>query len=126
MKLRRLRLLLLVPLAIGLEACPLGDAVQSVSSSTPMGDAIKMDEQGMWAVETIYNVPAQAYVSADTRGVLPANVKAIVRPWLIELRRLLLDVRAAYAIGDAATFNARIAAMQQLKARIMARLPAAN
>lgn len=102
-----------------------GQAVALATQSQPLGDAITFDERGMIAVEALYNVPAQAYVTADTRN-LPgwASIKPTVRPLLLDLRRIRDDVRAAYGAGDARGFRERVAALRTLRDRIMSRFPA--
>ncbi len=113
---------------LAVPACgTLGTALGVATSSQPAGDIVTFDERGMIAVEILYNVPAQAYVTADTRE-LPgwAGIKPTVRPLLIEARRWLLLVREAYRLGDERTFRDRVARLQSLRDQIMARIPAAN
>jgi hypothetical protein len=102
------------------------EAVSLATSPTPLGDRTVMDERAMYAAEALYNVPAQAYVTADTRGLLTPAVRAAVRPILIQARQALLAVREAYRVGDATTFGQRVAALRSLKDRAMSLLPATN
>lgn len=102
------------------------DAVAVATSSTPLGDRTVMDERAMYAAEALYNVPAQAYVTADTRGLLTPAMRRAVRPVLVEARQVLLTVREAYRVGDATTFGQRVAALRALKERALALLPATN
>jgi hypothetical protein len=56
------------------------------------------DEKALFVAETAYNVPADAYVRLS--NTLPANVKATVRPKLIQLYNYLKLARTAYNAGD--------------------------
>lgn len=104
-----------------------GTAVQAATSTEALGDQVTFDERGMYFAEALYNVPAQAYVSADTRNIAGwASIKPVVRPLLIEARALLLTVREAYRLGDERSFRARVARLESLRDRIMTHLPAAD
>jgi hypothetical protein len=56
------------------------------------------DEKALFAAETAYNVPADAYVRLMT--TLPAETRAKVRPLLIEAYKYLKLARTAYNAGD--------------------------
>lgn len=116
-----------VPVAACTQLATAARVVSTATTSQPLGDRITMDERGMYAVEALYNVPAQAYVTADTRQVAGwARIKPTVRPLLIEARQVLLAVREAYRLGDETSFQARAARLRSLRERIMALIPATN
>lgn len=114
-------------LALAMPGCALiadnipGTAGQVIAA--PVGDMTLRDEQGYWAVATAYNVPAQAYVSADKRGLIPPNLKAVLKPKLITMYDLLKAARTAYKFGDAAGFAAKRAALEKLRDEIMPLIP---
>lgn len=58
------------------------------------------DEKALFVAETAYNIPAHAYVTLDGTGKLPANIKVIVKPKLIQLYSYLKLARSAYNAGD--------------------------
>lgn len=89
----------------------------------PLGDRTLRDEQGLWAAEAAYNVPAAAYVSAHSRGLVNDDLKAILKPRLITLYDLLKAARTAYRFGDAAGFTAKKEALEALRNEIMPLIP---
>jgi hypothetical protein len=99
------------------------DAVSIATSSTPIGDRVVMDEKTAYAAEVLYNIPAQAYVSADTRGLITPELRATIRPKLIYMASLLDAVRAAYKVGDATSFSARWRELQALKDQVTPLIP---
>ena len=110
--------------ACGVTGTATRDAVAMATSSAPIGDAIVMDEKTAYAAEVLYNIPAQAYVSADTRGLITPAMRAVLRPKLIYLASLLDAVRAAYKIGDATSFKARYRELKALKEQVTPLIPA--
>lgn len=116
--------------AAGLSACTaLSNATAVVAAATgsaPIGDKITMDERGLYAVEALYNVPANAYRNAVQAGAMTPALRASVRPKLLELRRIRNLARTAYNIGDRTSWDQRIAEIQKLKAQITALLPSSN
>lgn len=72
----------------------------------PQQDEVR-DEQAMIAVESLYNVAATAYVSADSQGVIPAPVRDRAQDALALSYESLKLARAAHRIGDATTFRAQ-------------------
>jgi hypothetical protein len=106
---------------------PAASFLHQATSSAPLGDSVTFDEKGMYAVEALYNVPAQAYVTADSRN-LPGwqSVKPTVRPLMIEARQVLLAVREAYKTGDERSFGTRVARLRSLRDKVMALIPATH
>lgn len=102
------------------------EIASAATSSAPLGDRITMDERGMYAVEALYNVPAQAYVTADQHHLVTPAIRAQVRPLLQRAHTYLLACRTAYHVGDATSWGQRVSDLQQLKAQIMGLLPASG
>ena len=125
----KLKGLMTLVLATAIAACAVTgtttrDAVAIATSSAPIGDRVVMDEKTAYAAEVLYNIPAQAYVSADTRGLISADLRATLRPKLIYLASLLDAVRAAYRVGDATSFAARYRELKALKEQVTPLIPA--
>lgn len=118
----------LLPLvaALSLSSCAAIPLATMVTSSTPVLAATNMDEKAMYAAEALYNVPAQAYVSANSNGLLSAPVKAKVKPLMVKAYDVLLTVRSAYKLGDAAGFSQRYGALKTLSSQVKALLPSAS
>lgn len=106
-------LILIAAAALGLTACqptaPVtsnGDTVTNQASAQPAANdcgltkGTLLDEKALFAAETAYNVPAHAYVTFDGTGKLPANVKAVAKPLLVQAYDALKLARTAYAAGD--------------------------
>lgn len=114
-------------LALTLPGCSsLGTAshiVAAATSSQPLGDFTVLDDKAMYAAEALYNVPASAYRSADTRGLIPAHLKAVIKPKLQTMGRVLKTARSAYRIGDLTSFNARYRALLALKDEVTPLIP---
>ena len=122
--------LILLFAALSLTACGANspirtatDAIAIATSSTPIGDRIKMDEKAAYAAEALYNVPAFAYVSADQRGLVSPELRSVLRPKLITMATWLKLVRQAYAVGDATSFSQRYRELEALKAAITPLIP---
>lgn len=119
--------LLSVPVAACDTLGTAGTLVNQATSTAPLGDQVTFDERGMYFAEALYNVPAQAYVSADTRNIAGwTSIKPVVRPLLIQARQLLLTVREAYRLGDERSFRDRVSRLGVLRDRIMSHIPATN
>lgn len=102
------------------------EIASAATSSAPLGDRITMDERGMYAVDLLYVVPADAYRNANEHHLITPDLRARVRPILQQMRQVQLACRTAYRLGDATSWNARVADLQQLKAQVTALLPASN
>ena len=89
----------------------------------PLGANTAIDEKALWNAEAAYNVPAAAYVSADRRGLLSADVKASIKPLLVKAYDLLKAARAAYRVGDAATFADKWNALKEVSAQVSPLIP---
>lgn len=116
-------LLATVLIACGTPLNTASDAIAIATSSEPIGDRIVMDEKAAYAAEVLYNIPAQAYVSADTRGLITPALRATIRPKLIYMASLLDAVRSAYRVGDATSFAARYRELESLKRQVTPLIP---
>lgn len=123
------RLLVMATLALALSpaagcaqtAAAVGHAVPAVA--TKFTKTSVLDEKALIAAETAYNVPAQAYVVANRRGLLSPQLKAAVKPKL-QMAKSALDIaRQAYAVGDADTLTDQVRAVQRLAGDAKALLP---
>lgn len=85
--------------------------------------ATTVDEKALYAAEALYNLPAQAYVSADARGKLSPELKAKLKPMLADAYKVLLTARAAYATGNADTFASQVNGLKNLSAAIVSLIP---
>jgi hypothetical protein len=82
-----------------------------------------LDEKVLHEAETAYNIPAAAYQSANTRGLITPSIKAVVKPKLQFMAKSLLLVRQAYKVGDGATFLDRVGALKTLSSEVSALIP---
>lgn len=116
-------LLMLAPLP----ACSTIETVRDVAalatSPVPLGDFTVLDDKAMFAAEAVYNVPAQAYVSANSRGLVKPPLKATLKPMLVAMGDTLRLCRTAYKIGDLTSFNQRYAGLMVLKSQVMHLIP---
>jgi hypothetical protein len=104
---------LLLVAAMALSACtpnaPSSASTNAPPAATSSGGVLShtvADEKAMYAAEAAYNVAASAYISADTRGLLSASVKAAVKPKLQAAYAALKTLRDAYALGNTSNFSA--------------------
>lgn len=96
--------------ALALVACSLPSGSESATSppapavAPPTGSTAisAVAQKALYAAETAYNVPAQAYVALDARGALPADLKARAKPVLLAAYSALLAARKAAKLGDSA------------------------
>lgn len=72
----------------------------ATAASCGLAAGTLVDERALFAAETAYNVPANAYVQLDAAGRLSGDVKARARGALVEAYRLLQLARSAYRLGD--------------------------
>ncbi len=73
-------------------------AVNSAATDCGLASDTVLDEKALFAAETAYNIPANAYVSLGDR--LTADRKAQAKAALISAYDYLKLARAAYAAGD--------------------------
>lgn len=125
---------------IGLAACqptptpapsngtPVSEPSANVTGPASCGLAADtlVDERVLYAAEAAYNVPAHAYVTLDGAGQLSAELKASVRPKLVEAYRLLRVARSAYKLGDVCQLNEAASAATRFANEARALLPGSN
>lgn len=127
---KKLLMLPLLAASLLLSACAgIGTAAtvfQAATSSAPLGDRIVMDERGLYAMEALYNVPANLYRTAVQRRLMTPAIRARTRPILLQMRGIRNAARTAYRLGDATSWHARVAELQQLKRDVTALLPSTS
>lgn len=118
------RTLFLAAASLSLALCGC-TALTAATSGQPVATgqvAVDMSK-GWYYAESLYNVPAAAYKSTNSRGLISPSLRAIIKPKLILLFQLLTGVKHAKAAGDAASFGAKIKAMETLSADVKALIP---
>lgn len=88
-----------------------------------VGDFTTADEKGWYYAEALYNVPAQAYLSANSRGLLKGPLKAQLKGYLITLNEYRGAVYQAYKAGNSVTFREKLIAMKSLSDQIRNLIP---
>lgn len=112
------RILIAIGLACAMPmmaSCDVLSGVQSASVVT---------SKAMYGVEALYNVPAHAYVTADSRDQISPSLKATLKPKLQFLGTLLDKAREAKRIGNAVLFNSIRDQMKPLSAELSSLIPA--
>jgi hypothetical protein len=118
---RRLALALaLVATALTASACKtIHTATDAVAlANENVGDFTIADEKGWYYAEALYNVPATAYLSANSRGLLHDPLKSQLKSMLQELNRYRQAVYQAYKTGNAATFHEKLVQMKALSDQV--------
>lgn len=113
---------------LAVAAMPLGGcqtlrtADQAVAlANQNVGDFTILDEKSWYYAEALYNVPAQAYLSANSRFANEPRwvaIKAVVKPKLQQLNALRQAVYQAYKTGNAVEFRDKIAQMKLLSDQV--------
>lgn len=93
------------------------------TATTPVCNRTVLDDKARYGVAAIYNVPAQAYVSAHKRGLVTPAIRDVVKPKLQQLYSYLKGARAAHAACDEATFLNYRGAMERIKADVLPLIP---
>lgn len=96
----------------------------SASAAPVAVAACEMTDTAMYAAEAAYNAPAAAYVSADAKGLLSSDVKAEVKPKLVDAYGWLKKARLFYSARDAVGFCGSTASLKSLAGAALALLPA--
>ena len=120
-----MRIFKTVALAAALLALPACSTLKTASSlaTTPLCERTLNDEKARWAAEALYNVPASAYRSANDRQLVPADLKAQIKPKLQQLGRYLVVVRNAHQACNTATLFQYKSAMEKLSAEVLELIP---
>lgn len=91
--------------AVFLIAC---QPIEDVATGNGLAAHTVLDEKALYAAEAAFNVPAQAYIAADEADLLSPEHKAAAKALLLKSYEALQLARKAYAVGDAATFAAKV------------------
>lgn len=124
----------LILFAAALAMVPLGGCANVLKSAgvpefvaetvnTPVCNRLVLDDKARYGVAAIYNVPAQAYVSAHKRGLISDAVRDVVKPKLQLLYKYSKAARAAHQACDEATFLNYRTAMERIKTEVMPLIP---
>lgn len=112
---------LAIALCLLLSACTANQVLESipvVGNVCEAADRTLIDEKVVFAAETLYNIPAQAYVTADKNGRLTPALKAQTKPILIKMDDLRRAISAARG-----TVNCDFKQMQELQVQVIKLLP---
>ena len=110
-------------IAMALAASSISMASCAVLEPANSASITVLDDKLLYAAEAVYNVPAFAYVEADSRNQLPDALKAQIKPKMQKLGELLDKARSAHSLGNAIAFNANFDQLKALAAQISASLP---
>lgn len=113
------KLVITVLFATSLSACSPNKFIESlpvVGAVCTVAEGTLIDEKVVYAATALYVMPANAYVKALPH--LTPELKAVLKPKLIQLYSLLKSVRAAQG-----TVNCDYNAMKELHADILELLP---
>lgn len=117
-------------LALALVAMPLGacQTIHSVDQAVALanqnvGDFTVLDEKSWYYAEALYNVPAQAYLSANSRGLLHDPLKGEIKTKLQQLNQLRQAVYQAYQTGNATSFRDKIVQLKALSDQVRGLIP---
>lgn len=122
------RLIFAIGLATALLAAPACKTIQTATdavslANTNVGEFTIADEKGWYYAEALYNVPASAYLSANSRGLLHDPLKSQLKGMLQELNRYRQAVYQAYKTGNSTTFHEKIVQMKALSDQIRNLVP---
>ncbi len=109
---------------LSLGACTANQILESapiIGNVCEAADGTLVDEKVLYAANALYNVPAHAYVTANRNGKLSPGLKAVLKPKLLAMYRLLQAVKAAKG-----TVNCDFNSMKALHAEVTALLPKGN
>lgn len=116
------RILTLACMALALAACGTIRTAHDLAT-TPVCEGRVIDEKLWYAAEAAYNVPAQAYVEANSRALVSPALKAKVKPILQNMYEVLKTARLAYRACDAASLQAKVTALEKLRDQVMPLIP---
>lgn len=111
-------LLFAAPL-VACDSVPSPAQVETVAN-TPVGDYTILDEKSWYYAESLYNVPAYAYFSANEHGLFVGHdaLKASVKAKLQYLNKVRNAVYQAYKAGNAADFATKIQELKTLSEQV--------
>jgi uncharacterized protein YceK len=88
-----------------------------------VGDFTIADEKGWYYAEALYDVPATAYLSANSRGLLQDPLKSQLKAMLHQLNDYRQGVYQAYKTANSVTFREKLQAMKALSDQIRSLVP---
>lgn len=111
--------------AMPLAACQTFHTVdQAVAlANQNVGNYTVLDEKSWYYAEALYNVPASAYLSANSRGLLHDPLKAQIKTGLQKLNVLRQAVYQAYKTGNATEFRDKIIQLKALSDQVRNIIP---
>lgn len=112
-------------LAAPLAACSTFHTVdQAVTlANQNVGDFTVFDEKSWYYAEALYNVPARAYLSANSRGLLHDPLKTSLKATLHTMNDVRQAVYQAYKTGNAVAFRNKIIELKQLSDQVRSLIP---
>jgi hypothetical protein len=115
----------LVALSLLGTGCSGCTALSALTNYKGVLSATTVDEKALYAAEAAFYGANTAAEAAVDNGLLKAGSPDAVKvaDWLQQAHQALLVARAAYAAGDAGSFTAKIAAVQNLVAQAWALIP---
>lgn len=122
------KLLIAIALTTAALTAPGCSTVKTVDQAVALanqnvGDFTVLDEKSWYYAEALYNVPAQAYLSANSRGLIHDPLKGQLKASLQKLNQLRQAVYQAYQTGNATEFRDKIAQMKLLSDQVRALIP---
>lgn len=116
--------------ALAVASMPLGgcQTLRTVDQAVALanqnvGDFTVLDEKSWYYAEALYNVPARAYLSANSRGLLHDPLKSQLKGLLQQLNGLRQAVYQAYKTGNATEFREKIIQLKQLSDQVRGLIP---
>lgn len=112
--------------SLSIAACATTSGPPIITPTAPSGATAVSEaaQKAIYAAEVAYNVPADAYVRLNRQGALPADVKARVKPLLLQAYQGLKLARQAAAAGDTVGVIFQAGEAQRLATAARALLPA--
>lgn len=121
---------LILVLALASAVLPLGacQTIRNVDQAVALanqnvGDFTIADEKGWYYAEALYDVPATAYLSVNSRGLIHDPLKSQLKGMLQDLNRYRVAVYNAYKAGNSVTFHEKLVAMKALSDEIRNLIP---
>ncbi len=112
---------LILALALTTSACSGNEVLRNIpvaGSVCTVAEQTLIDEKVVYAANVLYNIPAQAYVSAVDRKQLNAATRAEIKPMLTKLYGYTQTIKAAQG-----TVNCDFSSMKKLHADVIALIP---
>lgn len=119
---RKIVLACMVAMSVGLAGCGGVTTLSNIEAavSKPVLGMTLADEKALASATNAYNFVARSYLTANSNGQLSPSLKARVKPLVQQLYAGLKALRAAYKLGDAASFEQKRVAFYSLKDQINA------